>query len=53
VEKHLLTAKAVFDHAHEITGLADRNAYLDQACADAPDLREKVVALIQPFNLAD
>ena len=45
MEKNLLTAKAVFDHAHEISALADRNAYLDQACADAPDLREKVLAV--------
>jgi hypothetical protein len=44
VEKQLLTAKAVFDHAHEITAPADRNAYVDQACADAPELREKVMA---------
>jgi serine/threonine protein kinase len=52
VEKNLLTAKAVFDHAHEISVLADRNAYLDQACADAPDLREKVVALLRAYEEA-
>ena len=52
MEKNLLTAKAVFDHAHEITALADRNAYLDQACADAPDLREKVLALLRAYDEA-
>ena len=52
MEKYLLTAKAVFDHAHEITALADRNAYLDQACADAPDLREKVLALLRAYDEA-
>ncbi len=52
MEKHLLTAKAVFDHAHEITAPDDRNAYLDQACADVPDLREKVVALLRAYDEA-
>ena len=31
------SAKAIFDHAHEITARAERIAYVDQACADAPD----------------
>jgi WD40 repeat protein/serine/threonine protein kinase len=52
VEKRLLTAKAVFDHAHEITAPADRNAYVDKACADAPDLREKVMALLRAYDKA-
>jgi WD40 repeat protein/serine/threonine protein kinase len=52
VEKQVLTAKAVFDHAHEITARAERMAYVDQACADAPDLREKVVALLQAYDEA-
>ena len=37
-----LNAKAVFDHAHELRSPAERRAYLDKACADAPELREKV-----------
>jgi serine/threonine protein kinase len=52
VEKHLLTAKAVFDHAHEILAPADRDAYLDQACADEPELREKVAALLRAYDEA-
>jgi serine/threonine protein kinase len=52
MEKQVPTAKAIFDHAHEITAPADRNAYLDQACADAPDLREKVVALLRAYDEA-
>jgi eukaryotic-like serine/threonine-protein kinase len=52
VENQVLTAKAVFDHAHEITARAERMAYVDQACADAPDLREKVVALLRAYDEA-
>lgn len=52
MEKQVLTAKAVFDHAHEITARAERMAYVDQACADAPDLREKVVALLLAYDEA-
>src|ERR1700722_20120772 len=46
------TAKAVFDHAHEITSPPERKAYLDQACADAPELRRKVEALLQAYEEA-
>ena len=52
MEKHLLTAKAVFDHAHEIAARDARNAYLDQACADVPELREKVVGLLRAYGEA-
>jgi serine/threonine protein kinase len=47
-----LTAKAVFDHAHEIGSPAERKAYLDQACAGAPELREKVEALLRAYEEA-
>ena len=52
MEDQVLTAKAVFDHAHEITARAERMAYVDQACAGAPDLREKVVALLRAYDEA-
>ena len=44
------TAKDVFDHALEITSSAERKAYLDQACGDAPELRQKVEALLQAYE---
>src|SRR5436305_13599647 len=47
-----VTAKAVFDHAHEIGSRAERQAYLDQACAGAPELREKVEALLRAYEEA-
>ena len=46
------TARAIFDHAHEIDAPVERRAYLDQACADAPELREKVEALLRAFDAA-
>jgi serine/threonine protein kinase/tetratricopeptide (TPR) repeat protein len=45
-----LNAKAVFDHAHELRSPVERRAYLDQACADAPELREKVEALLRAYD---
>jgi WD40 repeat protein/serine/threonine protein kinase len=50
--KQLLTARAIFDHAHELASLVDRKAYLDQACVGAPDLREKVDALLRAYDEA-
>jgi serine/threonine protein kinase len=47
-----LTAKAVFDHAHEITSPAERNAYLDRVCADAPEVRRQVEALLRAYDEA-
>jgi eukaryotic-like serine/threonine-protein kinase len=52
MNKPALTAKAVFDHAHEISSLTERKAYLDQACANAPELRQKVEALLQAHEEA-
>jgi serine/threonine protein kinase/tetratricopeptide (TPR) repeat protein len=47
-----LTAKAVFDHAHEIGSPAERKAYLDEACAGDSELREKVEALLRAYEEA-
>src|SRR5262245_39570791 len=46
------TAKAVFDHAHEISSPDERKAYLDEACAGAPELRRKVEALLRAYDEA-
>jgi serine/threonine protein kinase/tetratricopeptide (TPR) repeat protein len=47
-----LTAKAVFDRAHEIDSPAERRAYLDAVCADAPALRARVEALLRAYDEA-
>src|SRR5262245_35413367 len=41
--------RAVFDEAVEIASPEERRAYLDRACADAPDLRQKVEALLAAY----
>src|SRR5262245_57601298 len=41
--------KAVFDQALELAAIADRRAYLNEACADAPELRAKVEALLEAY----
>src|SRR5882672_2846098 len=46
------TAKAVFDHAHEIDSPAERKAYLEEVCADSPEVRQKVEALLQAYEEA-
>jgi hypothetical protein len=46
------TAKTVFDHAHELASPAERQAYLDQACAGAPGLRAQVEALLRAHDEA-
>src|SRR5947209_6939647 len=48
----VLTAKAVFDRAHEIESRTERQAYLDQACGDAPELRACVEALLRAYDEA-
>jgi serine/threonine protein kinase len=48
----VLTAKAVFDQAHEIESAEERQAYLDQVCAGAPELRQKVEALLRAYEEA-
>jgi WD40 repeat protein/serine/threonine protein kinase len=47
MEKQLADIKAVFDQALEIRAPAERTAYLDRACADVPDLRQRVEALLR------
>jgi serine/threonine protein kinase len=46
------SAKAVFDEAIEIASLEERRAYLDRVCADAPDLRQMVEALLTAYQQA-
>jgi serine/threonine protein kinase len=41
------TVKSVFDHALELATDAERRAYLDEACAGNPGLRQKVEALLR------
>jgi WD40 repeat protein len=43
------SAKAVFDKALEIQSPAERQAYLDAECAEAPTLRQKVEALLKAY----
>lgn len=43
------SAKAIFDQAREIATTAERNAFLDTACAGAPELRHQVQALLQAY----
>jgi serine/threonine protein kinase/Tfp pilus assembly protein PilF len=52
MENRALTPKAVFDSAHEITDPIEREAYLDQVCGDAPDLRRRVEALLRAHEKA-
>jgi len=49
VNKSAPTVKALFDHANEISSPAERQAYLDQACAGAPEIRQQVEALLRAF----
>jgi WD40 repeat protein/serine/threonine protein kinase len=42
--------QAVFDEASKIASSADRSGYLDKACADAPELRKEVEALLNAGN---
>src|SRR5262245_40327965 len=52
MEKPSLAVKTVFDQALEMAAAADRQAYLDQACADAPELRAKVESLLKAYDEA-
>src|SRR5947208_3486358 len=45
-----LSAKAIFDHALEIPSPTQRQAYLDEACANAPELRQRVEALLRSYE---
>src|SRR6516225_1138117 len=44
--------KAVFDRASEIESLEERRAFLDQACAGAPEIRPQVEALLKALDEA-
>ena len=50
MEKQSDSVKAVFDRALEIKAGDERIAYLDQACADLPELRQKVEALLRAYE---
>jgi serine/threonine protein kinase len=47
-----VSIKAVFDRALEMESAVERAAYLDEACAAAPDLRPKVEALLKAYDEA-
>ena len=44
-----LNARTLFDQAAEITSEAERKAYLDEACAGAPEIRQQVDALLHAY----
>jgi serine/threonine protein kinase/tetratricopeptide (TPR) repeat protein len=44
--------KAIFENAFEISSPAERKAYLDETCADEPELRQKVEALLRAHEEA-
>jgi hypothetical protein len=44
--------KAIFDRAVEIESPADREAYLDDVCAGAPEVRQKVEAFLRAYSAA-
>jgi serine/threonine protein kinase/Tol biopolymer transport system component len=46
------TVKSVFDGALEIASAEGRQQYLDRVCAGAPDLRDKVQALLRAYDEA-
>lgn len=48
-----LTARQIFDNAHEITSPLERNAYLDQVCASSPQLRRVVDGLLRAYDEMD
>ena len=52
MEKAPANIKAIFDQALEISSPEERGAFLDRACADVPDLRPKVEALLRAFEEA-
>ena len=47
-----ISVKAVFDRALEMESLVERRAYLDEACAAAPELRQKVEGLLRAYEEA-
>ena len=51
-ENPVRTVRDVFDSACEINSSGERKAYLDQACAKAPEIRQQVEALLQAYDAA-
>ena len=51
MDLQLPPVKSVFDQALEIESPVEREAYLNQVCAEAPDLRQKVEALTAGENV--
>jgi serine/threonine protein kinase/tetratricopeptide (TPR) repeat protein len=49
MEKPVLTAKDIFEHAIELIIPDEQKAYLDQACAASPELRQKVEELLRSY----
>src|SRR5438445_497327 len=52
MSQHPPSIKAVFGEAVEIEDAVRRQAFLDEACAGAPDVREKVEALLHAYTQA-
>ncbi len=44
------SARSVFDHAVELTSEAERQAYLDDACAGSLEIRQQVEALLRAYT---
>jgi tetratricopeptide (TPR) repeat protein len=49
MDQPMLGVKAIFDRALEIDTPADRQAFLDDACAGAPTLRDQVESLLRAY----
>src|SRR5271166_5507382 len=47
MDKRPLTAKAISDHAREISDAKERRAYLNDACVGDAELRQRVEALLR------
>jgi serine/threonine protein kinase len=47
-----MTERGIFEAALEIQNPADRRAYLDQACANQPELRSRIETLLESHDTA-
>jgi serine/threonine protein kinase/formylglycine-generating enzyme required for sulfatase activity/dienelactone hydrolase len=52
VQKLAPSAKDIFDQAVELSSPTARQAYLDEACAEAPEVRRRVEALLKAYDEA-
>src|SRR5438876_7743924 len=52
MDQQPVSARAIFDRALEIEPADERRAYLDDACAGNPGLREKVEGLLRAYESA-